>query len=429
MMSASTPNAVEIIIIDDDDDSPDSTPAGKDEKNSSVSPPSLSKVSLTATPCSSRKTSIINPYQTSSSQKKKVIRNPYTAVDQDGKRKFIGGSEQARRNAQIKKKKGTPIITPVDQERLSEELPKQMNSFERFYGALLRSEPKHFLDAANSNPQSNSWLSLWETICQRVGLKPFHAPLLSAYEDPQLHFDQRAALVLEEARNAISTELERAWKYSGRQSNKSKTMYLRLQLISMLPCSQHLIITFVNDKAFTKDQLFDIRPGTVVQCIPRDRETSIHNVTLGVVKSGNRDELENGRLFQILVLRNLPPQAEGADWVVLPITSLITELRCFEALTNIAVTRAGFLNSLLGGKVAQHTRFDSEGDVVEDTKTSNKENSILPFLKVISKEGNGMFTLPRLNPTQEKAASTYLNAAPNSITLIQGPPGTENDLG
>lgn len=406
-MSTLTPKAAEIIVIDD---SPDRTPAG-----SSILP--------TLTPTSrSSKTPITNPYQKGSSQKKKAISNPYTAVDQDGKRKFIGGSEQARRNAQNKKKKGIPITTPIDQERLNEELPRHMNSLERFYGALLRSEPKHFLDAASS--QSNDWLSLWETICRRVGLLPFHKPLSSTYEDPKLHFDLRAALVLEEARNAISTELERAWKNNGRQNNKTKTMYLRAQLVEMIPASQHSKITFLNHKDFTKDQLFDIRPGSVFQCIPRDRDMSIHNVTLGVVTSGNRDELEKHRRFQILVLRNLPPHAENADWAILPITTLITELRCFEALTSSAVARVGFVNSILGGKTARHTRFDSDGDVAEDFKTLNKENSIIPFLKKeIPEGGSVMFKLPRLNPTQEKAASAFLNAEPNTVNLIQGPPG------
>lgn len=417
-MSTSTPKAVEIIVIDD---SPNRTPAGTGQIHSSYSQPPLSGASIVPTPS---RTPIVNPYQKNSSQKK-IINNPYTTVDQNGKRKFIGGSELARRNAQSKKKRGNPITTPADQERLNEELPRNMNSLERFYGALLRSEPKHFLDAANS--QSNAWLSLWETICRRVGLQPFHKPLLSVYEDPKLHFEQRTALVLEEARTAISNELEKVWRNNGRQSNKSKTMYLKAQLIDMIPSSQHSKITFVNDKDFTKDQISDIRPGSVFQCIPRDRETNIHNVTLGVVTSGGRDEVEKRRRFQLLVLRNLPPQAEDAEWVVLPIASLITELRCFEALTSNSVARVGFINSILGGKVSQHTRFNSDGDIVEDSKTGNgnKENSILPFLTETRKESSdNMFKLPQLNPTQEKAASSFLNADPNTVTLIQGPPGT-----
>jgi hypothetical protein len=417
-MSSVTPKVDKIIVIDD---SPDMTPVGTSETGPLLSNPY--NLSTRPTPTSSSvKTAVVNPYQKSSSQKKKPINNPYTAVDKDGKRKFIGGSEQARRNAQNKKKKGTPITTPVDQERLNEELPRTMNSLERFYGALLRSEPKAFLDAAN--PSSNAWLALWETICKRVGLQAFHKPLLSTYEDPKLHFNLRAALVLEEARNAISTELERVWKSNGKQFNKAKTMYLRSHFVEMIPSSQHSKITFMNHREFTKDQLYEIRPGSVFQCIPRDRDVNIHNVILGVVTSGNREELEVHKRFQVLVLRNLPPQAEDTEWTVVPITTLITELRCFEALTSSAVARVGFINSILGGKTPRHTRFDSDGEIEEDKKSDNKENTILHYYrKENSKEGNSMFKIPLLNPTQEKAASAFLDADPNTVNLIQGPPG------
>jgi hypothetical protein len=417
-MNSATPKAPKIIVIDD---SPDMTPIGAITAGPLLSNP-YSSIHPTPTSSSSVKTPIINPYQKRCSQKKKPVENPYTAVDKDGKRKFIGGSEQARRKAQNKRKKGTPITTPIDQERLNEELPRTMNSLERFYGALLRSEPKAFLDAANSS--SNAWLALWETICKRVGLQPFHKPLSSTYEDSKLHLDLRAALVLEEARNAISTELERVWKSNGKQNNKAKTMYLRSHFIEMIPASQHSKITFMNHKDFTKDQLFDIRPGSVFQCIPRDRDVNIHNVILGVVTSGNREELEIHKRFQVLVLRNLPPQAEDTEWTVLPITTLITELRCFEALTSSAVARVGFMNSILGGKTPRHTRFDSDGEIAEEIKSDNKENTILQYYKKENpNEGNSMFKIPLLNPTQEKAASSFLDANPNTVNLIQGPPG------
>jgi hypothetical protein len=91
-------------------------------------------------------------------------------------------------------------------------------------------------------------------------------------------------------------------------------------------------------------------------------------------------------------------------------------------------TRIGFAGTLLGGRIRTQTSFDEDDDVKvkkEDQKpvAETGTQSILKFLTPIS-QPDPMFKLPRLNPTQEKAASNFLNSPPNSITLVQGPPGT-----
>jgi hypothetical protein len=74
----------------------------------------------------------------------------------------------------------------------------------------------------------------------------------------------------------------------------------------------------------------------------------------------------------------------------------------------------------LGGRGQAHTRVeeDENGDsvTVNITKeeTSDEENSIA------FEEMGDIFHVPRLNKTQEKAASTFLNSKSNTITIIQG---------
>jgi hypothetical protein len=343
-------------------------------------------------------------------------------------------------------------MRPNEKERLdSQVLPKKMNPFDRFFAALLRSSPQEFLEAHTIDSKADA---LWAVICQRVGLTALTAPIPAYVPDAQQHFDLRAALVLEEARHAISQPLAQKWKQQQQQRTGGKnnqdpnpvigTMTLtahyreqgqsQYQQQSQSSNLGHAKIVFCKQHSpFTKDELFNIRPGTVFECLPVDGQQSIQNVVLGVVGSGKREKVEKSRSFTLFIFRDVPVRIEDTDWILSPVNTLITELRQYEAMT-CKISSVGFLQNLLGNKGPsrrKHTWLDSDDDETPPpaaTATNGvMEDYFPPAAAVGELQADGpapMFQIPRLNPSQSKAASAFLKSGPNSITLIQGPPGT-----
>jgi hypothetical protein len=374
-------------------------------------------VSASASASLSASASVSVSASVSASASASVVKNPY-------KKKYVGGAEKARLEARKKKNRGTRILRPEEKERLdSQVLPKKMNPFDRFFASLLRSSPQEFLEAQTVDSKAEA---LWEVICMRVNLTALKAPIPAYVQDAQLHFDLRAALVLEEARNAISQPLAQKWK---QRKDPAGTMTLTAHYLEQQSQSSnlgHAKIVFCKQLPFTKDELFNIRPGTVFECLPRDGQRSIQNVILGVVGSGKREKVEKSRSFTLFIFRDTPHKVEDTDWILAPINTLITELRQYEAMT-CKLSSIGFLHSLLGNKGPTHTRFGDEKPAATSRTDSIVTNGSIEdhFPPVQARdEPSPMFKLPRLNPSQAKAASAFLESAQNSITIIQGPPGT-----
>jgi hypothetical protein len=403
-----------------------------------------------------------------------------TATAAAPRKPFVGGAEAARQRARKKARTppvGNKIVTPLEQQRLQEMLPPKMNTMERFAASLLRSSPADFVAAAAESDNDAKSDALWRTICRRVGIAPSniptrgtagHVPILPRYEKSSTHFEVRAALVLEEARHAISQPLAALWRSSNNNHNSngggkgggargsqngsssSSSMILTAFYSEKSNSNGHARVFFKKDRPFTRDELYNIRPGAVFQCQPRDeRSRSIHNVVLGMIFSGNRDLVEKKKEFQVVMFRDLTSGnlVEGSEWIVTPLTSLITELRCFEAMAESACN-VSFMHDLLGKRMdtvatSTHTRFDpytSQPITTSDgtswlASTSGDPNSsdndavcVDEFATLAAKTATcslpPLFKRPILNKTQEQAASTFLKSPQNTITLIQGPPGT-----
>lgn len=325
-------------------------------------------------------------------------------------------------------------MRPNEKERLdSQVLPKKMNPFDRFFAALLRSSPQEFLEAHTVDQKADA---LWDVICKRVSLTALKEPIPAYVPDAQLHFDLRAALVLEEARHAISQPLAQKWNKQSRKgysnhsnSNPTGTMTLTAHYHEHVQAQSsnlgHAKIVFCKQLPFTKDELFNIRPGTVFECLPVDGQRSIQNVILGVVGSGKRETVEKSRSFTLFIFRDTPHKVQDTDWILAPINTLITELRQYEAMT-CKLSSVGFLQNLLGNKGPDNHHLWLDGDekpAVTSRHDSNLTNDSMEVLQV-DNEPSPMFKLPRLNPSQAKAASAFLESAQNKITIIQGPPGT-----
>jgi senataxin len=162
---------------------------------------------------------------------------------------------------------------------------------------------------------------------------------------------------------------------------------------------------------------------------------------LGVIMSSNRETVEKKRLFTVTIFReaDLPIRIEDEEWRIEPVCTLISELRCFEAMVSVPPHNIALLTALLGQKTSKHTKFpdsdfldsgssddDTEIIVLEPSTAKPRDGSIQEYFapKIQSQTELLPFRLPWLNETQEKAAQTFLNSKPSSITLIQGPPGT-----
>lgn len=410
---------------------------------------------------------LYNPY--SSSKKKPSQQQQQQPPPQ--KKPFLGGAEMARRNA--RKKTATRIWRPGEQqqsrkkEQDSEELPKNMNIYDRFFGALLRSSASEFHKAASSNGGGAEAASdvVWHALCRRLGLAHMipQQPIASTYHDAKVHFGVRAALVLEEARESISAALVQRWKQQKSRANGGSNSGRHRSIATVLHFiegkSRHTglaVVRFRKMSPLSREELFHVRPGSMFECVPRDNP-NLANVVLGVVSSSNRDEAENKHIVSLLVLSG-DTVCEGRDeWLVTPLCSLISELRQFEACTRAwSETNLPFLRSILGGSAVAkgtHVRFESESDEEKENEVRIKkelkdddhhdeeeedadkvkkeddddEEDDDDDIQVVAPPGHiaeNAFSLPTLNKTQERAASTFLNSAPSTVTIIQGPPGT-----
>lgn len=304
----------------------------------------------------------------SSSSRVAVIRNPYLNTNNhhktNKKRPFIGGAEQARRDAIMKARGGnrkrpasgaTRILRPGELQSMNdlnqEVLPKKLNIFDKFFASLLRTLPLEYYNnndnsssssdhvaraasnAVSSNNNDQQQHQVWTSICKRAGLedsiptKPIQSCCNSvSTKSLQHHFDSRACLVLENARAILSQALEKKWKkYNNPRGSSSRNNNNNNMRTNVIPgtittltaqyCEQqHSIlgstmvkIIFHKKTPLSYQELYNLRPGSVYEIIARDKTLkSIQSSTLGVVSSSTsktniREQIVKQRSFEVLV--------------------------------------------------------------------------------------------------------------------------------
>jgi len=339
----------------------------------------------------------------------------------NGERKFIGGAEKARR---VARQGGNRIMRPDEKQRLNQRVPVRLNPFERFYAGMLRSTAEDFLSSRET----------WRILCQRLGLPVPEGPLPAIYPDGKQHFFNRAALVIEEARFAVAeglAKLDREYKMKAtthrrrERNHGDKFLHVKLHAVELNDKTGHSVLIFVSEKAFTLENMEVLRNGTVFACSPISggKEPSVSSSILASILPSCRDDMISEKKLGLMVFSGNVPKAN--DWVLVPLTNLITHQRMYEACTSKDTTRVPFLHPLLGGKAATHTRFDDgpNGENVASIpqQATDQENvdEVVPWEQVMK-----VFSIPQLNATQERAARSYLQAESNTITLVQGPPGS-----
>lgn len=366
--------------------------------------------SVPPTPAAVRSPAMKNPYSTSKKVSTPMV-NPYAKKPA---KSFVGGAEQARLNA--RKRQGKKIAVPKPS-NVSEVVSRHMNPVDRFFMIMLMTTAAEYMKAATKDSVAQE---IWEACCRRAGVPLCKNPIAPVYSTASEHYSIRTALMLEEARHSISVGMETSW------SRRKQPLHM-LCLVQERNRQGFIKATFRKNLKFTKDELFSIRPGSVVQCMMRDDQPIVKNAYLGVITSANRESTEKERSFSVSFFVDNMPDTTKMDVSIMFITQLVTECRCFEALTTMP--NLAFTKQLLGAPESQvkgvHTRFKDDGTATVNSK-EEPGKTLDDFFKAkpVKEEESKIFSFKKLNKTQEDAAYSFLNSASGTISIVQGPPGT-----
>lgn len=322
---------------------------------------------------------------------------------------------------------------------------------ERFFGALLRPcVEDHFAAYEKFTSGDAKSHELWQTIVASLAASPENdsaagsssstvpeTPLLDQYPTVAEHFQARASLVVEEARHLISEGLVQNWcaadhhqqiRHEGQitvqatlEYSSSKNKLRRRSKEYKEDCLGHAKIQFekTGGGSFTPQQLSYIRAGMIYECMPSDAPQHIlEHCLLCVVLSANRDRLEKDGTFEVLFSSRCKVTEKanhGITFTLTPVTHLISQLRWYEAVTCDPHSIA-FLHDLMGW-----SKDDNDDHHYHQATKSCESHSEGYHNKLPQYDS---FQYQSLNRRQREVVTQFLNAAPNSITLAQGPPGT-----
>jgi hypothetical protein len=315
-------------------------------------------------------------------------------------------------------------------------LSNKLSPFERFFAGLLRSEAGEYVKKDKAR-------DLWAAVCKRLGLPVPSQPLLAYYDTQKQHFANRASLVMEEARQSMAdglNALERHYLERGRQKSRewknavqgprNETMVSMKLLLTGVEHKEkcgHSLLSFSRESgAFTREEMMTLRNGTVFACLNEQLSVTVDNVVLGAIVPQNREEMINTNSFVVMVFKLVQKTTQG-KWDLTAIASLLSEQRKFEACAIQMSKPVPFIHSLLGGKKPTHLRFvedDGGGTRAVKVEKHNCCNSHGDRKPNGIADVEAIFRLPRLNDTQEKAASSFLTSKSGTISLVQGPPGS-----
>jgi hypothetical protein len=262
-----------------------------------------------------------------------------------------------------------------------DELPEKLGSFERFYGALLRSPLESYRNDDTSEQKKNL-----ATICQRIGLQAPTKPLRSLYSTSLEHFQIRAALVLEEARATIGQGLQ--FTTTEATTTKASGFVVAVRAVKIRD-SGHTALTVQRTGGgdFSKFELSLLCVGSVLL---------VNEEVLACVLNSTQEMLLRDKTFTILDFQTDNTMFHvGMTLQVNPLQRclLVSTYRQFAAMTDPQLLQLPFLETLLGTKPTVNLlAADSEPQIKEAT----------------------------LNEMQEKAARSFLNAPAGSITIVQG---------
>jgi hypothetical protein len=376
----------------------------------------------------------------------------------------------------VRRRVGNPIRTPAmlalqrQKEQREEQEDEQNGRFrsppEGFYvGGMLNATPMQYLKACHDFTLRQA---LWKETCERMRLTPPTHSLAGQSCSRKQHFNDRAALVLEESIHVLSEAIATRWSGENRHVNShsnSNSSAFRLQRKAKKdPCTMFLDLserTFNSQShvvffeftlpdhgaPFSKEQLFHLRTGTMVECVPasfefnRD-EKDLPQVVLACICMTNRSVSAKTRSFIVMTV----PQYDQFHlrcslWAVTPLVSLVSEFRQLETcqLLRCGQISVPFLHTLLGQSLQQQVQLEASRQVLDLTHVAeepeqeqdqpSRTNPSTPPRNSKKKppppqqSPSRCWSLPQLNDIQAKATADFLISPAGTISLVQGPPG------
>jgi superfamily I DNA and/or RNA helicase len=280
--------------------------------------------------------------------------------------------------------------------------------------------------------------------------------------------------VLEEARHSIAESLYKRW---GEKRIPSESGGIEMNFLSdeRMRGSEHFVFIFQAKENIRPETKSNLKPGTVVELMPAGQH-SIKKIVLGNVvrctqrkhivhgnvvrctqrDSRDADDSEEGLKVSIMIYSEYSKakkKLKGGVRLVL-FDSLLNLTRQFDACTTgyndlngeILGVREDILEVINDShtelKELQNKALINEEEPLEQRsgpytsesvqdppqEPSANDNSNKSEVLKDELDGNALsafgYHVPRLNPTQQKAAKTFLDSSKERISIIQGPPGT-----
>ena len=294
------------------------------------------------------------------------------------------------------------------------EFPKK--GYYAFLAAIFRTPPKDYVYWPDAPDTSQKSLQIWNDLCERTELSIVKSPLPAIQKTVAEHFDARAALVLEEAREAMAQALTTLWHCKTPQHYES---FDELELIDQQamdepgkPLGGFIKYTLKRKQTYAdaKKNVFSAAELEYLQCGTLCLlQTCGSNVaTFALTRAANKDRLNKKKTFDAIGLDL--PAAVTDDWTspqgicrgegikLIPIDATIVSLvRQFHALSTERARTVPFVDVLLGKKPSQSAL--GPGDELPSVTDP---------------------PLARLNTSQAKVATTFMTSPPGSITIAQG---------
>jgi hypothetical protein len=375
----------------------------------------------------------------------------------------------------MKRRVGNPIRTPAmlalqrQKEQREEQEDEQNGRFrsppEGFYvGAMLNATPMEYVKACHDFTARQA---LWKETCERMSLTPPTHSLAGQSFTRKQHFNDLAALVLEESIHTLSEAINTRWsdenRHVNRHSNSSagrnqrtakkdpSTMFMNLSERTFNSQSHVVFFEYTlpdQGAPFSREQLFHLRTGTMVECVPASldfnrNEKDLSQVVLACICMTNRSVSAKTRSFIVMTVPLYDQfHLRCSLWAVTPLVSLVSEFRQLETcqLLRCGQIKMPFLHALLGQSPEHQAQQEPSREVLDLTQATNEKaaaageeeqsSSSTPSTpprnskkKPPQKSPTRCWRLPELNAIQSKAAAGFLDSPAGNISLVQGPPG------
>jgi hypothetical protein len=162
---------------------------------------------------------------------------------------------------------------------------------------------------------------LWSVLCDRFHIAKSMKPIQACYENPNEHFEVRAALILEETRHIISCALQERWKISAQQKKKQNHKPICVMILETIKRKHGItILRFqaglrgleMKGKVMYfgtagKEILVN---GALFECLAfeDDQNRDISKSVLGCIIPSSPQKLQETGQIEIMILEPVPSQ-------------------------------------------------------------------------------------------------------------------------